>query len=200
MADIQQRNRQYPWPRWGPQPGVQAFGAVNPDPASCDIGACARGSTGATPAPGAPVETSLNCTGCLDGSEPVLLAGGGCKPAAEVEVGDLLLSGDGGTDTVVALIRREEPRLRFVHAKGEFVCSRSHKLLTSEGEVLPASEFLDQERSLLGYEGEPVKILSLFELAEGPVFGWTCEPSHTFRCAGVQHHNKTLPPFSAADL
>lgn len=144
-------------------------------------------------APSGTACTGCQTCGCLAGSERVMLYDGGCKFANEVAVGDRLLTISTATekmcDTVVDVFSMVQPTVEILHASGRFTCSTSHRMVLADGSDAAVSQ-LRAGDLLVGDDGAGVEILAIVPTGEGMVYGWTCEPSHTFVACGLVHHNK----------
>jgi hypothetical protein len=130
-----------------------------------------------------------------------MLFDGGCKPAEEIEVGDelltLSLAGEHAPEVVVRTFSLVQPLLRFVHQRGEFFCSTTHRLLLEDRSDVPA-DTLKPGDHLVAADGTASQIELIAPAGQAQVYGWTCEPTHTFIASGILHHNKqqwyTSPP------
>lgn len=168
-----------------PSPGLTP-GGVGTDPENnLSGGAPGTGTTGCS------ASTCSTC--CLTADERVMMFGGGCKAAAEVSVGDRLLTidwaGNESCDTVTVVMSMDQPVLRIVHERGNLCCSTSHRLVLMDRRDVPATD-LEPGDLLVGDDGKAVAILEVLQLGAAPVYGWTCEPSHTYIASGILNHNK----------
>ena len=114
------------------------------------------------------------------------------KAAADIEVGDKLVSAEGCPEIVVSAAKSIQPLIRLAWRGGNIIVSRSHHFLDSAGtEVL--AETLAMGDEILGVDSEPCEITGLEEAGEGEVISLSCLPSHVYRAAGLLHHNKAQP-------
>lgn len=160
-------------------------------------GQCTQGAGNGLPQPigPAPLLWQSVC-GCLAGNEPILLFDGSEKAASQIDVGDVLLGidsdGRAAPQTVTGVLRQVQPCMEVVHECGRFVCSLSHILMDSKGNEVTASGLCEDVHELLAEDGTSRRILNLRRCAGQEVFGWNCEPDHTFVSSGIVHHNKRV--------
>lgn len=203
-----------PFPQFRPDFGGSSPNCPTcPGTGSCPTGGpkCSGGSAGRAPsASGTLAPNAAACSqDCLAADEPVLLADGSVLPACEIRVGHRLctlgvlarpMAGAGGsasasavldraTETVVRLRSSLQPLLEIRHEDGAFKCSPSHLLVLADGSTR-AAERLAPGDGLLAASGGRSEVLVIESAGEARVFGWTCEPSHTFIASGLVHHNK----------
>jgi len=177
---------------------------------------CIAGSAGPLPQPGpcvnypaasfppggpscTPSTTTTTTTtgGCLAAETRVPLWNGECKLAIDIAEGDVLTSitpeGEKRPQTVKRAFHAIQPRYKIVHRRGQFICSSSHKVMASGFEQIEVPNLNVEKHGLLDPSGNAIEILAVFQVDDGPVFGWNCLPDFTFLAEGVLHHNdKTL--------
>jgi len=180
------------WERFRPGENGGAGGGCGSGGCGPADDGCQSGGVGAEPSPCAPAPGPSQTLCCLAAGESVPLHGGGCKLAGEIRQGDIILSLDAlrakSPERVIATFGGLQPVLRVIHEKGEFVCSESHLLVLASDAVRAAGE-LKEGDILRAFEGES-RIEAVYPAGEAQVYGWTCEPSHTYFAAGVLNHNK----------
>ena len=130
--------------------------------------------------------------GCLSSETKVEVYQGKPTGAADIHVGDKLVSAEGCPELVVSATKSIQPLMRFSWRGGEIVVSRSHHFLDSAGAEAVA-ETLELGDEILGANSEPCKITGIEEAGEGEVVLLSCRPTHVYRAAGLLHHNKAQP-------
>lgn len=158
---------------------------------------CLPGFEGALPAPANPnLDSQTYCSSggaCLAGDERVEMADGSCKVAEEIAVGDMLATrledGTVGAEKVVATFGRIDRIVRILHERGELRCSASHRLVMEDGADRAVCE-IDLRDRIRTADGGLTRVEAILETEPEEVFGWTCEPTHTFLASGLLHHNK----------
>ena len=155
---------------------------------SCNGGICQPGAAG--PLTGGPA--ALICTSCLDAETQVPLYGGSSKRAIDVQVGDKLISDEGCPELVVDKRVGAEARLRLTFSHGELVCSESHHLLRPDRSEVVAGTLAVGDKVLAADGEQHCEVETTEHLPEGEVVGFSCQPSHVYRCGGLLHHNKQI--------
>jgi len=159
---------------------------------TCSSRGCVAGTVNSTPSPDSPGPGPSTKVCCLSATETIRLADGTAKAIGELQVGDVVLGGCTGAtraQEVTKIVRSVQSLVRVVHAQGEFICSTSHRVATTEGYVGIAS--LRPGSCLIGESGL-ITVIETEAAGEGEVVGITCEPDHTYFAAGVLHHNTKI--------
>lgn len=158
-------------------------------------GACGMGRIGCLPTPLSPNPVGPGVICCVAGELMISMADGSQKAACLVSVGDVLngvdSQGNPREQVVTAVLAAEQASLEIRHDEGSFICSESHILLTFEGDEVYADKVVPGTR-LMAVGNSCTGVLSVSSLGQGKVYGWTCEPDHTFIAEGVVHHNKVI--------
>jgi len=152
---------------------------------------CQYGANSGLPGQGGtPGPSNTTCEdACVAGDTRVALFDGGCKCAAEIEVGDRLLGFRGSEETVSKTYRGYEDTLELITEAGILVCSRLHVLLDPEEKEIPAGQ-LRLGDHILTAVGQPAEVRSIRSLGVTRVFGWTTQPSHIYQAGSFLNHNE----------
>ncbi|MEI7575547.1 MAG: Hint domain-containing protein [Armatimonadota bacterium] len=124
--------------------------------------------------------------------------------ASELKKGEKLLGitadGNEREQEVVSVVLTESVSVNVTHAKGQFLCSETHAILTLDSDPRPAGTLQPGDSVLLLNIGES-EVTEVTSVGSLPVISITCEPDHTFYANGVASHNtKVIWPVGEAYL